>query len=366
MLDILIPKKDVKQRIRTKRALQAIYGGAIQSLVAVILFLSGGFRIDRVGFLFLMLFLWVGHASIFLVIRLGLNKRLADPSMTREMVIWSIIALLITVFFMDRFRPLMMMFFPIILIYGAFWMTPRQYMATASLMILGYLFAMFSIHANYPNTFDFSDELVIGSVFILVITAFSFVSNEISSFRKKLHQRNAELATAMEKIEQMAITDELTGLINRRHMMYMLERHKTLANRGGMGFCVCYFDIDHFKTINDTLGHHIGDIVLERFASLIQSQLRSSDLFARFGGEEFVFMASGVGLTGARIAADRIRTLTQKIKFKDISPDLIVTVSGGVAQFRSGEKIESVLSRADKALYLAKNSGRNCIKLETD
>ena len=362
----LIPIDDRKQAIRTKRALQAIAGGGIQSFVSVILFFAGGFRLDLIGFTLLMLILWLGHLSLYLAIRLGFNKRFADPSMTREMVVWSIVALLITVFYMDRFRPLMLMFFPIILIYGAFWMNTRQYLATAALMVFGYLAVMVSIHNIHPRPSSLGDEFVVGSVFVLVIVAFSFVSNEISLSRKKLRQRNAELATAMEKIEQMAITDELTGIMNRRQMMYMLKRQKALTDRGGGGFCICFFDIDRFKTVNDTLGHHVGDIVLKRFASTIKSKMRASDLFARFGGEEFVFMAFGVDLIGARTAANRIRRITEEIKFNDLTPDLIVTVSGGVAQFRSGEKIETVLSRADQALYLAKNSGRNCIKLETD
>jgi diguanylate cyclase (GGDEF)-like protein len=114
------------------------------------------------------------------------------------------------------------------------------------------------------------------------------------------------------------------------------------------------------------MGHHVGDIVLKRFSSEIQSQLRASDLFARFGGEEFVFVAVGVDLKGANIAANRIRKAIEALSFKDVAQNLTVTVSGGLAQFRCNEKIESVLSRADQALYLAKNRGRNCIKIETD
>ena len=365
MYDKLIPE-DIKQQIRVKRALQAVGGGVSQSLVSVILFFSGGFRIEFQGFMRLMIFLWAGHLSLLLLIRLGINRRFSDPSMTREMVIWSILSLLITVSFMDQFRPLMLMYFPIILLYGAFSMTPNQYRATAALMILGYISVIVIVHKRYPGILNIEYEFVVALVFTLVIAAFSFVSNEISLLRKKLHLRNAELATAIEKIEQMAITDELTGLINRRHMMYMLKKQKSVADRGGSCFCVCFFDIDRFKKINDKMGHHIGDIVLKRFSSAVQSYLRTSDLFARFGGEEFVFMAVGVDLEGALIAADRIRKAIEALRFNDLAPDVTVTVSGGLAQFRCNEKIESVLSRADQALYLAKNSGRNCIKMETD
>jgi len=361
----LIPKDDVKQRIRMKRALQALGGGASQSLVAVILFFSGGFRLEGQEFILLLAFLWVGHLTIPVMIRLGFNQRFSDPSMTREMVNWSIFTLLITVFFMDQFRTLMLMYFPIILLYGAFSMTPNQYRATAAVMILGYVAVIFTLCRLYPDQFRIEDEFVVALVFVLVIVAFSFVSNQISLLRRKLYRRNTELAAAIEKIEHMAITDELTGLTNRRHMMHMLRKQKAVAERGGNGFCVCFFDLDRFKSINDRMGHHVGDVVLKRFSSKVQSQLRDSDLFARFGGEEFVLLANGVDLKRATIAADRIRKAIESLRFIDVASDLTVTVSGGVAQFRSKEKIESVLSRADQALYSAKERGGNCIQAET-
>ena len=258
------------------------------------------------------------------------------------------------------------MFFPIILIYGAFTMTARQYFATAILTVTGYLFVIYLLYLQDPNSIVLENEIVVAIVFVLIIVAFSLVSNEISLVRRKLRQRNADLAEAMEKMELMTITDELTGLPNRRHMIVMLNQQKAIADRSNIGFCICFFDLDDFKEVNDTMGHHIGDIVLKRFAALIKSQSRASDLFARFGGEEFVLLAMGTNLGGAKILADRVRKVAKAIDFKDVAPALAVTVSGGVAQFRQDERIEALLNRADKAMYLAKNSGKNCIKTESD
>jgi diguanylate cyclase (GGDEF)-like protein len=260
----------------------------------------------------------------------------------------------------------MLLYFPIILLYGAFSMTPNQYKATATVMISGYAAIIFTLWHLYPRQFVIEEEVLVAIVFALVIVSFSLVSNEISLLRKKLYRRNTEFSSAIEKIERMAITDDLTGLINRRHMMYMLKKQKAAADRGGNGFCVCFFDLDRFKRINDNMGHHVGDIVLKRFSSEVQSRLRESDIFARFGGEEFVLLANGVDLKRATVAANRLREAVEALKFNRYAPDLTVTVSGGVAQFRNNEKIESVLSRADQALYLAKSKGRNCIKAETD
>ncbi len=363
---MFIRKLEPNQQLRAKRVLQAIGGAVIQSIVALIVFLAGGFRLEITGFTILMAALWTGHISFYLAIRIGLNRQFADPSMTREQVIWSNVTLLATLFFMDRFRPLMMMFFPMILIYGAFRMTARQYIATALLTVTGYLFVVYLRYLQDPNSMALENEIVVATAFILIIVAFSLVSNEVSLVRRKLRQRNAELADAMEKMERMAITDELTGLPNRRHMIVMLNQQKAIADRSNIGFCICFFDLDDFKDINDTMGHHIGDIVLKRFASAIHSQSRAADLFARFGGEEFVLLAMGTNLGGAENAANRVRQVAQAIDFKDVTPSLTVTVSGGVAQFRQGDRIEALLTRADKAMYLAKKSGKNCIKTESD
>jgi diguanylate cyclase (GGDEF)-like protein len=363
---MFLSKLDTKQQLRAKRVLQAIGGAVIQSMVALIVFLAGGFRLETSGFTMLMIVFWTGHITFYVVIRVGFNRRFADPSMTREQVIWSNFVLLVTLFFMDQFRPLMMMFFPIILIYGAFRMTARQYIATAVFTVTGYLVVIYLLYLQVPDSIALENEMVVAMAFILIIIAFSLVSNEVSRVRRKLRHRNAALADAMEKMEQMAITDELTGLPNRRHMLIMLNQQKAMAERNHIGFCICFFDLDDFKVVNDTMGHHIGDIVLKRFASAVRSQSRVSDFFARFGGEEFVLLATGTNLGGAKHAADRVRKVAQAIDFKDVAPSLAVTVSGGVAQFRQNDRIEALLTRADKAMYIAKKSGKNCIRTESD
>lgn len=114
----------------------------------------------------------------------------------------------------------------------------------------------------------------------------------------------------------------------------VLNQQKAIANRGNVGVCICFFDLDDFKEVNDTLGHHIGDIVLKRFASAVQSESRASDLLARFGGEKFVLRAMGTNLGGAKIAADRVRKVVQAIDFEDVAPALTVTVSGSVQRIQ--------------------------------
>lgn len=361
----LIPAQDRKQQLRTMRTLQAIGGGLIQSLVALFIFLAGGFSLSGGGFAVLLIGLWVGHAVFYLLIRLGYNQRFGDPSMTQAQVVWAIVCTLLLLLFMTRFRALMLPFLYLVLIFGAFKMTTRQYIVMAVLIVVGYGLVIGLAGSRSPRAMPPDVEIMRAAVFVLTILVFSLVGIEISRLRRKLHRRNTDLAEAMQKMARMAITDELTGLINRRQMMFVLDQQKAQADRGGTPFCVCYMDIDHFKSVNDTLGHAVGDVVLKRFAATTQNALRRADLFARFGGEEFVLLACGTHVDGAAIAANRIRHTIGCIDFSDVAPGLRVTLSAGVAQFRPKEAIHALLARADKALYLAKNSGRNCVKLKT-
>lgn len=362
----LIIGDDRKQQLRVIRTLQAAGGALIQSIVAVILFFVESFRLSGSDFLILMGSLWIVHIIFFTLMRSGFNQRFSDPSMTYTQVISAIVSNLLILFFMVKFRFLMLPFLFLTLIFGAFKMTMRQYISIAVFIVIGYLTVMGLIYFCYPETIRLKDEIAGGFVFTLTIVAFSLIGNEISLLRLKLSQRNSDLAAAIQKVEQMASTDELTGLINRREMMFLLNRQKAQADRGKTCFSVCFFDIDHFKLVNDTFGHNIGDIVLKRFAAEILMVIRDADLFARFGGEEFLLLVTDNDINGAMTAAERIRKAVEGIDLSDVASDLSVTLSAGIAQFQAKEDIRSLLARADKALYLAKNSGRNCIKLETE
>ena len=362
----LLPDNDKQQRVRTLRLLQAMGGGVIQAIAALLLFLAGGFRLSTSGFVLLMGVLWTIHMAFYSVVRSGLSRRFSDPSLTQAQVIWAIICTLTILFFMAKFRFLLLPFLLLALIFGAFKMTSQQYFATALFTMAGYGAVIAATYILYPRAIHPEQEIMGGAVFALTILAFSFVGNEISRLRLSLYRKNADLEKFMKQLEQMASTDELTGLVNRREMMFLLNRQKALADREKTCFCICFFDIDHFKNINHTYGHQNGDIVLKRLAHEILKVTRQADVFARFGGEEFLLLACGIGMNETALAADRIRQIVATTDFKDISPDMTVTVSAGIARFRPEETIPSLLTRADKALYLAKESGRNGVKLESD
>ena len=165
----------------------------------------------------------------------------------------------------------------------------------------------------------------------------------------------------------MALTDSLTGLYNRRYMEVHLQKllQKNEANKKSL--CVLMLDIDHFKAVNDTQGHTVGDEVLKTFAFRLKDSLRSFDLVARLGGEEFVAILPDVSVEMAHFVAERLRRSICEKAFKCNTADGALTVTtsvGGTIIEAGNHTVQSVLDRADKALYQAKNDGRNCTYFE--
>ncbi len=163
-----------------------------------------------------------------------------------------------------------------------------------------------------------------------------------------------------------AKVDALTGAHNRAAFDETIERELDLAHRHKTALSILVFDIDHFKHINDSWGHQVGDEVLREFAQCCDQALRSSDMLFRYGGEEFVVLLPGVNAAGAVRAAERIRSIIEKHVFTAQQHVIPVTVSVGVASVTLKDNVDSLFARADKALYHAKQSGRNCVSDTVD
>ena len=162
-----------------------------------------------------------------------------------------------------------------------------------------------------------------------------------------------------EQLEEMAYTDSLTGIYNRLHFNHLLHSEIDKAKRYGEQLSIIFFDVDHFKQVNDTHGHPAGDAVLKEIADVISHANRCSDVFARYGGEEFIVLAAFTKIEGAMEHAQRMRKDIEQHDFQTGK----VTASFGVTEFNSSsDDQESLLERADKALYQAKSDGRNCVR----
>jgi diguanylate cyclase (GGDEF)-like protein len=163
-----------------------------------------------------------------------------------------------------------------------------------------------------------------------------------------------------ERLREQALNDPLTGLHNRRYLFEVAPGLLDLARRQGKPLCVVLLDLDHFKLLNDTYGHQAGDLVLQRFANLLRQMLRSSDVVCRHGGEEFVAVMPDIDGAGAQQMLTRLLGALQTLPPEPGRRRMPNTsFSAGIALFpRHGNTLEQLLSRADRALYAAKNQGR--------
>lgn len=159
-----------------------------------------------------------------------------------------------------------------------------------------------------------------------------------------------------EKLEQMTITDDLTGTYNRRKLEEVLQHEMDRSTRDGHPLTMLMIDIDHFKTINDNYGHDIGDAVLIAMARLLDRHLRETDTLVRFGGEEFIILLPGSTIDIALVVAERLRQAVAENTFEKAGR---VTASFGIAQHSPGDNRDSFIKRADEKLYEAKKGGRN-------
>jgi len=167
-----------------------------------------------------------------------------------------------------------------------------------------------------------------------------------------------------EKLERLATFDSLTGLYNRRAILGKLRELVNLAKRYKEEFSLIMLDIDHFKGVNDHYGHLTGDEVLEEIATLIRRNTRDTDIVGRYGGEEFIIILPKTNLSSAWIVADRLRGIIEKAEMKDSAGNVFsITVSQGLASWEQDEDATSLVSRADEALYKAKEKGRNRVQI---
>jgi two-component system cell cycle response regulator len=193
-----------------------------------------------------------------------------------------------------------------------------------------------------------------------------------------LHVRNLELISIQEelfrvnqKLEQMAITDGLTGCFNRRYLIQQLEHEVLLNMRYQIPFAIFLFDIDHFKQINDQYGHLAGDEVIKGTADIVRTVLRRTDILARYGGEEFTIYLPHTSREQSEVLAERVKLAVGNNWVDTGNEKVRVTISMGVVSEESvglsfedpKEYLRGLFSSADSALYKAKNEGRNRVEM---
>ena len=211
-------------------------------------------------------------------------------------------------------------------------------------------------HSSQRNTNDNDDAGSSQALLAQIMQANEHLRRRLDEAESSLHSKSEELQSYMTE----ARTDSLTGLPNRRALDDELARRMAAYRRQGPPLGVLLVDVDRFKSVNDTYGHHIGDQVLKEVADCLRRAVRDCDLLARYGGEEFAILVAGGTQDEFMQAAERVRQFVARQPVRWEGKQLPTTISAGVAEASGGEEVASLLRRADEALYASKMSGRNC------
>lgn len=358
----VIPSKHSKRILRIRRGLYALFGAIIHTGICFLLWINDLFRTSTLEFLVLFFVFWVGHIGFFIMLSTN-KKHLKKRNLTVAIMLWAITCIMYTVFLTNDLRAVLLMLYLLSLVFGAFSLYWRDYIVINVYGLMLYLSIIIYFNQFLPEYIKFNKELAVYSCYVLMSFTFSIICYEMSVVRRYLKRKNKKLEAAFQYIESISITDELTKIKNRRYILSVLENQKLMVERGNYIFSICMIDIDHFKNINDIHSHMIGDKILKNLCKKISANIRKIDSFARYGGEEFLLVLPLTNGSRAKLSADRLRNLIETSDFSDIVPNLKITLSIGVTEYRWPEEIEATIARVDAALYEAKRAGRNLVVL---
>ncbi len=358
------PKDDPAQALRIRRF---SIGAASYLMWMGLLFYChthGFLRLPMTWLIVLFLFFISIQLVFYGILRSGINKHLADPSMTMPQMMVAALGAMTGIYFTDVVRGVMLLAYIVTILFGVFRFRMRHYIAYTFFSMASYSLVIWLLCKYHPEHINLKIELLQWVVLGAVLIWFSIVGAYISGLRKKISHANRELQSALNIINELAIHDDLTKVYNRRHLFEELQRQKALADRGKNVFSIAMVDLDHFKRANDTYGHLMGDEILKHLIQTVKHEIREADCLARYGGEEFIIVMSSTDIKEAEECAQRVKKTVEKLKFPGFPESFGITISIGITVYKPVESIEQLIARADAALYRAKTSGRNQVVLE--
>lgn len=293
-----------------------------------------------------------------LMLRSDALSRLDDDTVVMCRALWCNLGAVTLAVLVPHTLRLMLLVVPLFsVMYAAVHLARSQVLlvvlSTALLYCIGVLYLL-----AYTQV-DTEFEVLSGAAFGALLCGVLILAGDMQAMRDDLIERNRSLRETMERVQDMALKDDLTGLHNRRSIMEVLSRQKALVDRGQQAFTLCYADLDHFKIINDRYGHAVGDVALRQFAELAGGVVRNVDYVARFGGEEFLLVLVDADEQTALQVAERLADRTRNMWIPGTEDEFELTVSVGIARYHAAERVDDVINRADHALYEAKRTGRD-------
>jgi diguanylate cyclase (GGDEF)-like protein len=349
--------------------------------------------------------LLVSYAAI----RSGYSRRFADPTLTVPQMVYGIVCVAVAYALAGPMRGGVFPVLMVILMFGVFQLrtAPVAWVSVFALFVFG---AVMWLMARWqPQVYAADVELSHFLMLATMLPAVGVLSGRLVHMRERALKQKDALSGALARIQELATHDELTGLINHRHMVDLLDQERQRCMRSGHSFCVALLDIDHLHRINDEHGHDVGDTVLRAFAQDAQLAIRAADVLARWDGEEFILLFTGTHAPLARGGLERLRERVAALEI-DIGAGLAgastrggsgigggagmagghegahghdqihdhdhahgtapghitslrLTLSAGLTEHIAGETVAQAMDRARRALFEAKAQGRNRVVL---
>lgn len=306
----------------------------------------------------------VSQLALLAVFVSGWNQRFADPSLTEFQVLLAIAWLTWLLAWLDGSRGTFLALYAPILLFGLFQLDAKVFARCAVIVFLCFLGINAREWLMLPSPAPFGHVLVQICVLFVMLAWLSVFAGYVQAQRGRMRQRRYALQAhqdtlrgMMRQLEEVAATDELTNLYNRRYFLRMASRElHGMHEEQTHGLAL--IDLDHFKRINDAYGHAVGDRVLQTFATVTQGSLRESDILARYGGEEFVMLIPRCSQQQLSECCERVRLVFAEVELEGLL-DVELSLSVGMTLLHWGDDLDTALQRADQALYQAKRDGRN-------
>ncbi len=354
LLDVLLTT-DAAQRTRLVQAAMVVVAMSTGALALSLLAAIGQAPLRPV-------LLWVllapgGMALLFMAIRSGWSRRFVDPSLTLAQIVGGSTACALAYGLAGAVRGGVFLLLMVVLMGAMLSATPRQMRLGSVIAVLVLGAAMLQQGAQRPGTAWV--EVVHFLLVATMLPAASVLTSHLADMRQRSQRQQQDLEAALVRIRELATRDELTGLVNRRHMRDLMEQEHQRCIRSGRNFCLAVLDIDHFKVVNEMHGRGVGDAVLRSVAHEALRRVRAADAFARWGGDRFVLLLADARSPLAKGGVERVRTGIGSMHVAIPARDLRLTLSAGVAEHHAGETVEQTLDRAERALADAKQQGRD-------
>jgi diguanylate cyclase (GGDEF)-like protein len=306
-----------------------------------------------------------GMVGFFVLIRSGFSRRWAEPSLTVPQMVFALASGAVAYALLGAGRGAVFPMVMVVLMFGMFIASPRQmrWVSVYAVLLFGAVMAAMAVlqPAAYPWRIELGHFLLVATM----VPGVSLLASRLSRLRQRARQQRAELAQALSNLREHTTRDELTGLINRRHMQELIDQEHQRCIRSGQSFCLAVLDIDGFKPINEANGYAVGDAVMRAVAQEAQRHVRVSDMLSRWESDDFVLMLGDTRAALARGGLERLRQKVGALRILHGNTAVAVTMSCGLAEHHAGEAVAQTLERAARALHDAKAQGRDRIAVAT-